>query len=410
MKQQTHLFVAPQSAPFGETLLGMRVAQELHDRGHRIVVFAHESLEILVKGRPFRFVPVPKDVGAIDKAIASLAAELDAASVVLLDATGVYMLLKREGTDATFLRTLNRRVIGLDVWNLRSTGLEWDLVGAPWQHSRYSLDVTKRLIPVPFARPSGAKGLYNALPAAATVEPEERAAMRADFGLRDGDRLVLFPSARWQHPASQASETGQRLALLFPKLIGKWLARLGPRVHVVHVSPMRYPFDEPLGDWYTWVPQRSPPRFAKVLAASDLLLSFNFSATTIVSAVAAGVPVVLGINSYAGATADSIAQKLREPPTPELRAWLDEVAPLPAFRVWPLGLFRFLAPLARDNPYTSAIEIVETLDESAFLGAMEKLLFDEAARAAMRARQAAYCDEVAKLPKAADLVEGYLAS
>jgi hypothetical protein len=405
---RTHLFVAPQSAPFGETLLGMRIAEELHDRGDRIVVYAHESLAILASGKPFRFIPVPKDVGKIETAIATLGAELRVDSIVLLDATGVYMMLKREGTDATFLRTVNRRVIGLDVWNLRATGLEWDLVGTKWQHSRYSLDVTRRLIPVPFARPSGTKGLYNAMPPPPKVDPEDREELRADLGAREGDRIVLFPAARWQTPPSQSHEKGRRLAMLFPKLVARWLERLGPRVHVVHVGPVRFPFDEALGDRYTWLPQRSPHRFAKVLAAADLLLSFNFSATTIHSAITIGLPVLLGVNSHAGATADSIAAKLPEPPSAELRAWLQEAAPLSAFRIWPLGLYRFLGPLARDNPYTTTMEIAEVLEEGAFVGAMEKLLFDEGARAALRERQAAYRAEVEKLPKAADLVEGYL--
>lgn len=409
MSGRTLLFVAPQSAPFGETVLGMRIADELHARGDEIVVFADESLAILVQGRPFRFVPVPEGARVAD-AIAGMAAEVNAAAVVLLDATGVFMLLKQEKSDSTFLRSVGRRVIGLDVWNLRRTGLEWDLCGGAWQHSKYSLDVHRRLIPVPFAPPTGAKGLYDAMPRAPAIDPAERDELRADLGLRDGDRLVLFPTARWQEPSSQAHDVGQRLASLFPRLVAERLARLGDRVRVVHVGPTRLPFDDALGDRYTWLPQRSPPRFAKLLAASDLLLSFNFSATTIGSAIAGGIPVLLGVNSHAGATADSVASRLREPPSPSLRAWLEEAAPLPAFRVWPLGLFKFLAPLAKNNPYTTAMEVAEVLEESAFDAATQRLLFDDDARAALRARQAAYRAEVQALPKAADLVETYLSS
>ena len=408
MSHRTHLFVAPQASPFGEALLGMRVADDLHARGDEIVLFAHESLSIVVQGKPFRFVPAPEGASRIAEAIASLAAELDAASVVLLDATAVYLLLKRDGTDATFLRTVNRRVIGLDVWHLRLSGLEWDLCGATLQHSRYSLDVTRRLIPVPVARPTGSKGLYNALPRPPTIDPDELEDLRADFGAGPGDKIVMLTSARWQDPARQAHESGRRLATLLPKLVASHLAKLGPRVHVVHVSPTRYPFEDALGDRYTWLPQRSPARFAKVLAASDLLLSFNFSATTVVSAIGANLPVVLGINSHAGKTADEIAAALTEPPSAAVRSWLDEAAPLPAFRVWPLGLYRFLAPLARDNPYTTAIELVEVLEERAFIETMQTLLFDDAARANLQARQAKYRAEVESLPKAVDLVESYL--
>ncbi len=398
---RTHLFVAPQSAPFGETVIGMRIAEDLHARGDEIVVFAHESLAILVHGKPFRFVPVPKGA-RIDEAIASLAREVNAASIVLLDATGVYMMLKREGTDATFLRTVNRRVIGLDVWNLRRTGLEWDLVGSSLQHSRYSLDVNQRLIPVPFAPPTGSKGLYNALPRSCGLDAAEREEIRADFGAREGDRIVFFTSARWQDPASQAHEAGRRLALLFPDLIAQALAKLGPRVHVVHVGPARFAFDDALGDRYTWLPQRSPQRFAKTLASADMLLSFNFSATTIASAIVEGVPVVLGVSSHAGKSADQIASQLDTPRFASI-SWFERLAAP--------GLFRsFLTPLARNNPYTGAVDMVEVLDESSFIDAMRRALFDEEARAALIERQVKYRAEVESLPTAADLVETYLAS
>ena len=381
MSGRTHLFVAPQSAPFGETVLGMRIADELHARGDEIVLFAHPSLEVLVKNRPFRFVAVPEGA-RVDRSIADMGAELDADSVVLLDATGVFMLLKREGSDATFLRTVDRRVIGLDVWNLRKTGLEWDMIGAPFQHSKYSLDVHKRLIPVPFAHPSGTKGLYDALPRAPSITEEERERIRGDFGVREGDRVVFFTSARWQEPPSQTHELGRRLALALPPFVAGIFARLGERVHVVHVGPSRMPFDDALDDRYTWLPQRTPARFEKALASADLLLSFNFSATTIATAIAANIPVVLGVNTRAGDFA--------------------------RFRVWPLGLSKFLEPLAKNNPYTSAMEVLEISDEDAFVATTRKLLFDDDARAELRARQSRYREEVAKLPSAADLFESYL--
>ena len=103
-------------------------------------------------------------------------------------------------------------------------------------------------------------------------------------------------------------------------------------------------------------------------------------------------------------------KNLKTKPSPALHTWIEEAAPLPAFRVWPLGLYKFLEPLTRENPYTDALEMVEVLEEGALHGALEKLLFDEEARSAQRARQSAYCDEVRKLPSAGELFEGYLAS
>ncbi len=409
MSAKTHLFVAAQKAPFGEAVLGVRIAHELHARGDRVILYARESLSLLTEGTPFRYIPVGENVDGIDRAIAKLAAETHADSIVLLDVTSTYMLLKAQRTDAAFVSAMGVPVIGLDVWNLSETGLEWDMCGTSWQQSRHSLDVKRRLVPVPFAKPTGATGLYNALPSAVPFSVEQREDVRADFGVGKEERLLLLTSARWQHPSMQPHDMGRRLATTYPSLVAELVGRLGTRVRVVHVGPAPYPMADALGDRYTWLPQRSPARFARLLSSADLLVSFNFSATTIVSAVAMGLPVVLGVNSRAGESADAIAATLPEQPSPALHAWLTRTAPLPAFRVWPLGLHRLLAPLVKGNPYTTAIRTAEVLEESAFVEAMRSLLFDEDARAALRSAQNAYRAEVSKLPNAADLVHAYLA-
>ncbi len=60
MKPRTFVFVAAQTA-FGEAVLGLRIAHELHARGDRIVVLAGELLSVLTKGTPFRAVAVTNE-------------------------------------------------------------------------------------------------------------------------------------------------------------------------------------------------------------------------------------------------------------------------------------------------------------------------------------------------------------
>jgi len=409
VKTRTHLFVAAQTA-FGEAVLGLGIARELHARGDRIVVLAGDALSVLTERTPFTTIALTREQYRSDVAgtIRKIASDVHAASIVLLDATLVYRAFKAQGSDATFVRDAGTTVIGLDVWNTRESGLSWDLCGTTLEHTKRSLDVTRRLVPVPFARPTGLPGLYNALPPALARGEDEREEIRADLGLGRADRLLLLTSARWQDPTLQAHESGRRTAATLPLLAGELIGRLGKSVRVVHVGPAPYEMPS-LGSRYTWLAPRTPPRFAKILAAADLLVSWNFSATTIVSAIAAGLPVVLGINSYEGNAAE-VTARLPEPPSPALRAWLAKASPLPAFRVWPLGLHKFLAPAAKANPYTEAMRTVEFLEEGSAVDAMRSLLFDEAARAALREAQAGYGRVVAKLPSAADLVDAYLES
>jgi hypothetical protein len=406
VKARTHLFVAAETA-FGEAVLGLRIAHELSLRGDQIAVLAGERLSVLTQGTPFRPILVPRGGHQhFDELIAKTATDVRADSIVLLDATLVFWLLKQQGTDATFLRSVTAPVIGLDVWNVKENGLAWDVGGATWNHSIHSLEVTRRLVPVPFAKPTGTAGLYDALPPTFDIDDEDREDVRKDLGVGEADRLLLLTSAPWQQ--SGPDETARRLAVTLPSLVDELTGRLGQHLRVVHVGPAPYAMPS-LGDRYTWLAQRTPARFAKILASSDLLLSFNFSATTIVSAIAHGLPVLLGVNSYAG-RAETIAASLPEPPSAPLRAWLERASPVAPFRVWPLGLHRYLAPLANGNPYTTALRTVEVLEERAFVDAMRALLFDADARDDLRDRQTTYRRDVAKLPKAADLVQAYLKS
>jgi len=406
--QRRHLFVGGGTA-FGEAVLGLRIADELAARGDEIVVLTQEGMSLLTEGRPFRtefFSPAAhkRDVDAL---ILRVAAAHKADSIVLVDATVVFSWLKEQGSDATFTRKAPAPVIGLDAWDARETGLVWDVAGTERTQSKHSLDVKLRLVPVPFAHVKRQAGHYNALPAPPTLTPEERDDVRADLGLERDDRLLLLTSARWQH-LGLLPDAGRRLATNLPALIDTLLERVGPKVRVVHVGPEPYSMPS-LKERYTWLAQRTPTRFAKLLASADLLLTFNFSATTIQSAIAAGLPILYGMSSYAG-RCDEIVARLPSPPTGALRAWLERTAPIFPFRVWPIGLHRFLTPLATSNAYTSAMGTAEVLEEHSFVEALRRHLFDEPTRRALRERQAAYRDQVSALPRAADIVDRYLGS
>ncbi len=226
MKPRTHLFVAAQTA-FGEAVLGLRIAHELHARGDRVAVLAGDSLSVLLEGTPFRALLVSSGEHrrGLTKIILGAIADVRPDSVVLLDATLVYWLLKAQGADATFLRDVRVPVIGLDVWNTREAGLTWDLCGTTWEHSCYSLDVKHRLVPVPFAKPVGLPGLYNALPAPFVIDEDERQEVREEFGVGPKDGLL---PASYPETAAAAAGTGTDAAVCPGQNVGDPNGRRSP--------------------------------------------------------------------------------------------------------------------------------------------------------------------------------------
>jgi hypothetical protein len=244
--------------------------------------------------------------------------------------------------------------------------------------------------------------VFDALPEERPVPEADAARERATLGLGAGDKLVLLAGSRFWEPGVQVWSHHKRLALHVPELVTGALAALPPQVKLVHVAPAAWP-EGPLGDRYRWIGQVPPDRFARLLAASDLLLSLNTSGTTTVAAVARGTPVVLGMNSYEGRTADEVLARMGRPPDDPLRPWLEKACPLFPFRLFPLGLFGLLAPVLAGNPYLETVRSVEVLEVASCAAACRELLFDAGARAALRRRQEEYCRTVRALPAAGDV-------
>src|SRR5262249_40103968 len=125
------------------------------------------------------------------------------------------------------------------------------------------------------------------------------------------------------------------------------------------------------------------------------------------SAMTMGIPIVQGICSASGATADEVLAQVPAP-TPAVVDWVTRMAPLHPFRMWPIGLSDFLAPILAANPFASAMRTVEVLDECAWGGAGHGVICAAGGAEAEGGRRAASAAAVHKLPSAADVVDRYL--
>ena len=284
----------------------------------------------------------------------------------------------------------------------------WDYGTHYWRHSPRLLDYERRLVPVPFARPT-APGAYNALPAPASDPRAGRARFRAHAGLDPDVPLVFTTTATWQLPKLQWDPYNRMLAQRFPEVIGELLRRLDPRVHVLHTGPTPLsPVADALGPRYHHHAQVTPRVFEDMMVASDLVVTFNASASTTNLALANAVPVIVGATACAGEHPDEILAGLRFEPEPEISAWIRSTPRLSPFLVWPYGFDAFLTPVLADNPLCEVVARFEALDVAAFPTLAEPLIFDEETRAAWTETRDAYVTEVERLPTAPQRIDAYL--
>jgi hypothetical protein len=139
-----------------------------------------------------------------------------------------------------------------------------------------------------------------------------------------------------------------------------------------------------------------------MLAASDLLLSFNAVATSIAAAIAARVPVGLGVNHHRGDSLEEVEAGLGRTLPDDVRAWLTAVLPLRPFKVCPIGLHEFVSPILAGNPYLAACAELDVLDPEASVARLRGLFADEPARDELLHAQSVYRDQVTALPSAVE--------
>ncbi|HLA79223.1 MAG TPA: DUF6365 family protein [Vicinamibacteria bacterium] len=399
--------LAPSGAAFGEVQQGLRVARDLVRRGEDVVFSAPAALAVLFEGEAVAYRPNDDDLLSLPQVLRTAVQADGLASLTLVDLASSALTFDALGIDIGFVQDLPIPVLALDFWNLAEAGLRWDFGTDASMIASNVLKIERRLVPVPVVRPDGTKGAFRALPEAIETA-RDREAVRAELGLGVQDRLVLFAQSRWQDPEVQNWKHHARIARGLPSLLCARLAELGERVHLAHVSPVEFASPGALGPRCHWLRQLAPARFQELLAAADVVLSFNATGVSTVAAVAVGVPVLLGVNSRRGKTVEEVVAMLPAPVPAALRDWLSTVVPLYPFLLWPLGLYEFLSPVLRDNPYLDALCRVEILDHDAFMAACQRLLFDPVARESLRSRQHAYCQRVADLPSPADVFLAYL--
>ncbi len=392
-----HLFLAPLGSAFGEALHGIRLAAGLRQAGHDVVFLAPAKLHTLVDSVPVTFGRIDLALPRLDKELPGLIRRLRCDTLVLIDAAAVGKVVRALALDATAFTRPDVPVIALDCWNLPEIPSAWDYGSHSETLSREFHRLKRRLLPVPVAPPD-VEGGFAALPALAEPSGAERGRAREELGLSADDRLVLWPSATWQHAENHTDATLARLAGALPGLILPRLDALGRRVKILHVGAMPFASAEALAPRYRFMAQVAPRRFERLVSSADLLLSFNAIATSLATGVAARVPIVLAMSPLSATTEAEADAALGPHATPAVRAFVAASLPLRPMRAWPLGLDRILAPTLADNPFYTAMRVTDVLDEAGFVAACRELLFDPGAAAALRRRQDDYRRRVASLP------------
>jgi hypothetical protein len=458
-----HLILALNAKGLGEGILGVNLAADLHREGDEVCFLAHESNDKLFASTDYPRVTFGDAASPLlTFYLKDCVERFHPASIILSDFSSAMLFLQVHGQSPEILTRYDLPIFAIDTWGrYRIPENDSQLAngaspssgqadGAPgnspqmWEmlsrmcgaeESQDLAGAITALSPVPFLARNGSANSYQALPEAIRVDKRARDRMRDSLGLETGSKAVLFCTAQWQHIADWrfpclspavgqqiatnqeqaiskeewikfASQwnAAQRLASALPVLLAEYLSQTGKAVHLIHVGPRPYVLGPGLNERYRWLAPLPPCDFNALLAAVDLVVSANISATTIAKCMVLRVPTLVLQNSISASTRQAAEESLKTPLSPWMVRWLEGALPLLPFALWPLGYHRFLEAILADNPYRGALDVAEILDESQVKALLEGLLFNGSRHDDQMQRQASYLSHVRSLPTGAQLV------
>ncbi|MEW5849362.1 MAG: DUF6365 family protein [Myxococcota bacterium] len=246
-----------------------------------------------------------------------------------------------------------------------------------------------RLMPAPYLVPAHStpgRGRYAMMGDQGSVTARQRRAARTELGLPDG-MLVLLTTSPWQHLAEQYVESA-RVAAALPALMMRLLglaAREVEPVTLVHLGPAPYRVpDDVTNLGYLHLPQLPPPRFQRLLQATDLMLTPNMIASSAIRAASMRIPVAtLHVGAATSTSGTSAAQDA-------LRRFHDVVTPGYATSVWPLGMHALMSRILENNPFRQIQEHLDVYRPDETVDRLARLLRGTADVDALRGQQEEY--------------------
>jgi len=409
MKSRTHIFLAAFPASRGEITLALRIARELNEKGDRIIFVACKIEEEVFRDRPVEFIPVDGMRSNFDAEMSALIERTKADSIVLVDILTNSVTFEYFKVPKTFFEKTKLPVIALDVYRLINGRESGDLFFNRVIDFRYLNSFPSlRLYPVPFVPPDNVQGNYCGLPAHVKPDPAEAAQAKAELGFTRKDKIILMVGTAWQVPSFWDDPHCRRISALSPLLLTQYMNRLDEDVHVLHVGPQAYQVSDAFRNRYHRIAPQSQRRFQAMVAASDLFLTLNLVGTTLSTAIAAGLPMIVVSNSISANSIEEAAAKMNFPLSEAAFNWMNSTLPIYPFVAWPIGYYRLVAPLLVGNPFCTTYRSTEFLDEESFLRACWELLYDQEKREAIIQAQRNYSEIVRGLPSGAEVILQHL--
>ncbi|MBL8150290.1 MAG: hypothetical protein JNN15_10235 [Blastocatellia bacterium] len=378
------LFVSTGSLAFGESVMALNFARSLpkSDYNSCFILSPLNSVLLEQDNEEFENVKLFEGAHKINRLLVIDFLEKNPPDIIVLCDFLTFDFSQADfGINLKFLRAYGKPIISLDTYEWESGNFTLDFFsGVDKQLPRMLLQLDGALRPCPLNKPAPTTErivCYSFLDQIKCLQPDEIERKREELGINPNDFVIFSATAVWQAFRPKTKYKGP-FGHIVSELLSYYVSKLNKPVHWIRVGPERERTTEKYGNITEHnFPSLQESEFDKLLAASDILVTSNVASTTLVKCIKYGRSALLLYNSIKANQPSDLAQYKHIKLSEYMSKLIENAYPLQPFLMFPLGWYKFLSPIMKDNPYLETFYRAEILDEEVVLSILHQAIQDK---------------------------------
>lgn len=405
------LFIVTSFWAYGELGIACEFALRAREAGHKPYFIIPPSHDKTIEKYGFPYTTLLPKSGQVNRILLTdIELRLKPEIILLADFLNYNFCESHYGLTPDDLRIFSGKLGTFDNFDWVITGNQMDTYG--FRADKFGeIDVRRygfRLCPCPIVNPhSGERentyhySLFTQnLPYRADATKE----WKIKIGLPTDKKLILFTHAPWQESYKQYPDV--EAFVKASNEVFYYLIKCLAKEHTVLCIGAKGYFSECENDHILYKEQLPPKEFEQFLLATDLFISRNITSTSLARAVLSGIPSVNFSNSlFFSKTKLLRKDQLPFKPIALVDAILEKLERCYPYRMFPVGWYKFLAPVLKNNPYGKTLLLLEQFDVTNSLKRINELLEEDERKERLQQSLRQYKQTLNELPSVAQIIE-----
>jgi hypothetical protein len=393
---KTICFIVTSFWAYGELTIALEFALRIRKAGYEPVFLIPPSHENILKQNNIRYLTLVPGSRKLNLVLLNeIKLTYEPAAVVLSDFLNYHFCERHYGLTVDDLAIFPGKIGVFDIYDFEATRGGVDTYGFYAKNMKnLSLKSYEFLLqPCPvnhFEKRKEKEFRYSLFHRLESRTKEEKESARRSLGITGDQKILLITSAIWQQKY-RAHKDIVPFVTACNKMLEDVLDTLPGDTRVISVGHQTL-YPDRKTDRFTHYDKMLPEEFRRVTSAADLYVSNNYISTSMIKMVLSGIPTLLIQNSIFKKNGTIKWYKYKNRNLPGI---LDRCPVAYPFRLFPVGWYRFLDGIFKNNPFFSLMLQAELFAAEELREKILKILenqemFDD--------RRNAYLESLKKLP------------